>query len=168
MPLQFSQRSSSPRDAVSIGKALVYGAIAGLVGAGIKTVCELIAPPRPPGVESPLGNVINAASVGVTGEPMSQSLKSFAEPALHFGFSAVSAAIYVVVSQRFPILRAGCGSLFGVLFWLGAHEIALPLCGFSPSPVQMSLWEQGDELVSHIVFGVTVELVRRGLVRKLA
>ena len=99
---------------------------------------------------------------------MSQALKSLAEPTLHFGFGAVTAGLYVVVSERFPILRAGCGSFFGVLFWLGLHETFLPLCGFSPSPAAMSLWEQGNELVSHVAYGVTVELVRRGLVRKLA
>lgn len=160
--------SSHLTGALGVGKALLYGLVAGVVATGIKTVCEVISPPRSPGVESPLGNAINAASVSVTGAPMHQSLKSLAEPAVHFGFGAITAGVYVVVSERVPILRAGCGSLFGVLFWLGLHEIALPLAGFSPSPAIMSLWEQGNELVSHVAYGMTVEVVRRGLERKLA
>ncbi len=160
--------STSTRDHLSAGKVIIVGLIAGLVASGVKTICELISPPRPPGALSPLGKMIDSASVLATGEPMAQSLRSVSEPVVHFSFGAVVAAVYVVVSERFPILRAGCGTLFGVLFWLGLHEIFLPLAGFSASPAQMTLWEQGNEFVSHIFFGVTVELVRRGLTRKLA
>lgn len=153
---------------LSLGQAFVFGFIGGVVATGIKTIVEKISPPRPPGIDSPLGNMIESASRSLTGEPLTQSMKALAEPVVHFGFGAVSAGLYVVVSERFPILRAGCGSLFGFLFWLGAHEIVLPLAGFSPSPAEMSLWEQGNELVSHVLYGVVVELVRRGLARKLA
>lgn len=153
---------------LSVGQALLYGVAAGVVATGIKTICELIAPPRLPGELSPLGKMIDYGSVLATGEPMTESARKLTEPFVHFGFGAASAAVYVVVSERFPILRAGCGSLFGVLFWLGVHEIFLPLAGFSASPAVMTVREQGNEFVSHILFGVTVELVRRGLTRKLA
>ncbi len=162
------QPPSSSRHPLSLGKAIVFGLVAGLVASGVKTICELISPPRLPRALSPLGKMIDYASVLATGEPMTQSARSITEPFVHFGFGAVVAAVYVVVSERFPILRAGCGALFGVLFWLGLHEIFLPLAGFSASPAGMTFWEQGNEFVSHIFFGVTVELVRRGLARKLA
>ncbi|MEP7071428.1 MAG: DUF1440 domain-containing protein [Verrucomicrobiota bacterium] len=158
----------SRHSSLNPGKAIVYGLIAGLVGTGIKTICELISPPRPAGVSSPLGRMIDAGSVLVSREPMSQSLRAVTEPIVHFGFGAASAGVYVVVSERSPLLRAGCGTLFGFLFWLGLHEAFLPLAGFSPSPFQMTSWEQGNELVSHVFFGCTVELVRRGLTRQLA
>ncbi len=155
------------RDPIGTGKAIVIGLIAGLVASGVKTICELISPPRLPGDLSPLGKMIDYASVVATGEPMAESARKLTEPFVHFGFGAAAAAVYVVVSERFPILRAGCGSLFGVLFWLSVHEILLPLAGFSASPAMMTFREQGNEFVSHIIFGVTVELVRRGLTRKL-
>ncbi len=161
-------RSSRTGSALTIGQSLLYGVIGGLVATGVKTICELIAPPRPPGVESPLGNMLNAASLAATGEPMSESVKPFAEPAVHFIFGAVAAGVYAVVAQKLPVLRAGRGALFGFLFWLGAHEIGLPLFGFSPTPAQMSWWEQGNELVTHVIYGVVVESVLRGLARKLA
>ncbi|MBA3834205.1 MAG: DUF1440 domain-containing protein [Chthoniobacterales bacterium] len=153
---------------LSLGQAFFYGLVAGLVATGVKTVCELISPPRPPGAMSPLANMIDSTSLLVTGAALTESARSITEPVVHFGFGAVSAGVYVVLSERFPILRVGCGSLFGVLFWLGLHETFLPLAGFSPSPAQMSAWEQGNELVSHIFYGVTVELVRRCITRKLA
>ncbi len=99
---------------------------------------------------------------------MSASLRSITEPVVHFGFGAITAAVYVVVSERLPFLRMGCGALFGFLFWLGFHEVLLPLMGFSASPAHLSLWEQGNELVSHIFYGVAVELIRRFLASKHA
>ncbi|MGI9087833.1 MAG: DUF1440 domain-containing protein [Chthoniobacterales bacterium] len=162
------QPPSSSRHPLSLGKAIVFGLFAGLAASGVKTICELISPPRLPGELSPLGKMIDYSSVLATGEPMAESARKLTEPFVHFGFGAAAAAVYVVVSERFPILRAGCGSLFGVLFWLGVHEILLPLAGFSASPAMMTFREQGNEFVSHIIFGVTVELVRRGLTRKLA
>lgn len=156
------------RDPVGTGKAIVIGLVVGLVASGVKTICELISPPRLPGELSPLGKMIDYASVVATGEPMAESARKLTEPFVHFGFGAAAAAVYAVVSERFPILRAGCGSLFGVLFWVGVHEISLPLAGFSASPALMTFREQGNEFVSHIFFGVTVELVRRGLARNLA
>jgi len=160
--------SSAAPSVLSLGKALFYGFVGGVVATGVKTLCELIAPPRPPGVESPLANMLNATSIAATGDPISESLKALAEPSVHFIFGAVTAAVYAAVSQKFPALRAGCGALFGFLFWLGAHEIGLPLAGFSPSPAEMSWWEQGNELVTHVIYGVVVESVLRGLARKLA
>ncbi len=161
-------RSRRAPGLLSIGQSLVYGLIGGVVATGVKTLCETIAPPRPPGVDSPLGNVLNAASVEFTGGPLSEAVKQIAEPSAHFVFGVGAAAVYAVVSERLPVLRAGCGAFFGFSLWLGAHEILLPLLGFSPSPAQMSVWEQGNELITHVIYGVTVELVRRGLVSKLA
>lgn len=159
---------STPRDALGFGQALFYGAIAGIVGTGIKTICELIAPPRPAGVESPLANMITAASVAATGAPLSESVKMIAEPAVHFAFGTGTAAAYAVLSTKLPVLRAGRGALFGFLFWVGFHETGLPLFGFSPTPAAMSLWEQGNELVTHVIYGVVVEQVLRGFARKFA
>ncbi len=157
---------SRPPSMVSLGKAIVIGFVGGLVASGVKTLCEVISPPRPPGVQSPLGNGLDVAAMALTGEPCPESVKSIAEPAVHFFFGAMAGVVYVLVSEKLPVLRAGRGVLFGVLFWLGLHEIALPLMGLSPSPAQMTVWEQGNELVTHVIFGVVLEFVRRALVRK--
>jgi putative membrane protein len=163
-----AQQASPARGSLSIAQALLYGSVAGFVATSVKTICELIAPPRAPGVESPLANLLNSASVAATGGPLTESAKTVAEPTVHFAFGIGAAAVYAVVSQKLPVLRAGRGALFGFLFWLGFHEIGLPLFGFSPTPAQMSLWEQGNELVTHIVYGMVVEQVLRTVARKLA
>lgn len=157
--------SSRPRG-IGLGKAIVIGFVGGLIASGVKSVCEFIAPPRGPGVQSPLGNALDALSMGLTGEAMAEGAKSIAEPALHFLFGAGAGAVYAVIARKIPLICAGYGAFFGFVFWILLHEIALPLMGFSPTPAQMTLWEQGNELVTHIVFGVVLEFVRRALVRK--
>jgi putative membrane protein len=127
------------------------GALSGLLATIVKTVCELIAPPRAKGVESPLGITLHKLGV----------YASYAEPTVHLLFGTVVAVGYALLAERVRWVTAGCGALFGFAFWLVAHEIALPLMGLSPTPAQMSLWEQGNELVTHVIYGVVVELSRR-------
>lgn len=156
--------SANPRE-ISVLKVILIGFVGGLIAAGAKTICELVAPPRAEGVPSPLGNALDAISIGVTGEPMPEGTKSIAEPALHFLFGAGAGAVYTLLERKLPLIRAGSGVFFGFVFWLLLHEIALPLMGLSPTPAQMTLWEQGNELVTHIVFGVVLESVRRAFMR---
>ena len=152
----------------SVAKVILIGFIGGLIASGAKSICELIAPPRAEGVQSPLGNALDAMSMAVTGEPMGEGLKSIGEPALHFLFGAGAGAVYALIERKLPLIRAGYGVLFGIVFWLLLHEIALPLMGLSPTPAQMTLWEQGNELVTHIVFGVVLEAVRRAFMKNWA
>lgn len=159
--------SSHPRG-TGFGKVIVIGFVGGLVASALKTLCEVIAPPRAPGVQSPLGNALDAVSMSLSGEVMPEATKSLAEPALHFVFGALAGSVYAVLERKIPLIRAGYGTLFGFSFWLLLHEIALPLMGLSPTPAQMTVWEQGNELVTHIVFGVVLEFVRRALLRKWA
>ncbi len=97
---------------------------------------------------------------------MPEGAKSIAEPALHFLFGAGAGVVYAVIAQKMPLICASYGAFFGFIFWILLHEIALPLMGFSPTPAEMTLWEQGNELATHIVFGLVLEFVRRALVRK--
>lgn len=152
----------------SLGKALAIGFVAGLAATVVKTICEKISPPRPPGVPSPLGNALDAASMGLTGHPMTEEAKAIAEPMVHFLFGASAGAVYALIERKVPPVRAGYGILFGLSFWLFAHEITLPLMGLSPTPAQMTAWEQGNEFVSHGIFGLALEFVRRFLARKWA
>jgi len=158
--------SSSRPPAIGFGKIIWIGFIGGLVASGAKLLCEMAAPPRAPGVPSPLGNALEAVAMGLTGQPMPETAKTLAEPVAHFLFGAVAGSVYAGLERKVPLVRAGSGMLFGFSFWLMAHEIGLPWMGLSPTPLQMTGWEQGNELVTHGVFGATLEFVRRTLVRK--
>lgn len=154
--------------AISAGKTILIGLAAGLLATGVKTLCEIISPPRGPHVPSPLGNAIDAVSANLTGQRVSEGTMHLAEPTVHFLFGMGAGGVYALLADKIPLVRAGYGTLFGFSFWLLAHEIALPLMGLSPTPAQMTFWEQGNELISHLVFGAALEFFRRLGVRKLA
>lgn len=158
--------TSSNSSAVDLGRVLLIGLAAGLVATAVKTVCEIISPPRAPGVPSPLGNAINAASVAVSGHPVPEESMKIAEPVVHFLFGIAAGGVYALFVRKVPRVQAGYGMLFGFSFWLVAHKVGLPATGLSPTPAQMTLWEQGNEFVSHLIFGVSLEFVRRLGLRK--
>ncbi len=151
-----------------MGKIFLLGLGAGLFATAVKTLCEIISPPRAPGVPSPLGNAIDAVAMGLTGHPLAQETMKVAEPVVHFLFGMAAGGVYAVLVRKIPLVKAGYGAVYGIGFWLVAHEIVLPLMHLSPTPAQMTLWEQGNEFVSHIFFGLALEFARRFGVRKLA
>ncbi len=153
---------------VGFVKLILIGLAAGFAATAIKTVCELISPPRAPGVPSPLGNAINAVAMGLTGHPLPEETLKVAEPVVHFIFGMGAGAVYALLVKKIPLTRLAYGTVFGIGFWVVAHEIVLPLMGLSSTAAQMTLWEQGNEFVSHILFGVALEFTRRFGVRKLA
>ncbi|PZR77626.1 MAG: hypothetical protein DLM52_04095 [Chthoniobacterales bacterium] len=150
-----------------IAKAIAVGIVAGIAATAVKILCEAISAPRPPGVNSPLLNGLDIMSVKMTGSQLLETVKPMAEKTAHWFFGVSAGCVYAVLAEKFSAIRAGRGVLFGVAFWLGLHEVALPLMGWSPTPAKMTQWEQGNELFSHCFYGLTLELVRRGLRKKL-
>ncbi len=163
-----SRLNQNSNRGASWGAAIIAGLIGGLAATGVKTLCEIVSPPRAPGVESPLGKALGIVSVQMTGHDVPEAIKPIAEKAVHWFFGTLAGGVYGAVAEKFPAITAGYGSLFGFSFWVVVHEIALPLMGCSPSPALMTWTEQGNEMVSHVLFGVTLEFVRRNLRRKLA
>lgn len=159
--------SGEDSDWAKMAKAIAVGIVAGVAATAVKTLCEAISPPRAPGVNSPLLNGLDIVSVKMTGVQLLEMVKPVAEKTLHWFFGVSAGCVYAVLAEKFSLIRAGRGLLFGVAFWVGLHEIALPLMGWSLTPAKMTLWEQGNELVSHCFYGLTLELVRRGLRSKL-
>lgn len=147
----------------TVRNVLLAGLLAGLAGTAVKTVCELISAPRAPGVPSPLLNMIQSVSHGLTGHGVAESLAPTLEKSVHWFFGTSTGIAYCLIAERRPMVRLGYGAAFGVAFWAVLHEVLLPLAGFSPSPLHMTLWEQGNELVSHALYGMGVELTRRAL-----
>ncbi len=92
--------------------------------------------------------------------------REIAGPAMHYAMSATSGAIYGIASELAPITSVAAGLPFGAAVWLIADDIAVPALGFSKSPTAYPLSTHAYALSSHLVYGLTTDLVRR-LVRKL-
>jgi putative membrane protein len=55
------------------------------------------------------------------------------------------------------------GAAYGTAVWAGADEIAMPALGLSAPTDQQPFERHFHSFAAHIVYGVTTELVRRGV-----
>lgn len=62
----------------------------------------------------------------------------------------------------------GLGLPFGAAVWFVADEIALPALGLSKKPTDYPAGVHTKALASHLVYGLSTDLVRKGVRRALA
>jgi hypothetical protein len=98
----------------------------------------------------------------LTGRAPTERQKEQLGDLFHYGFGVVAGAIYGAAAEVQPRIAAGAGAPFGAAVWVAADEIALPLSGLSSPPTEYPLSRHASALGTHLVFGVTVEAVRRG------
>ncbi len=100
-------------------------------------------------------------SQGILGHQLSDGEKRLAGPAVHYGFSAASGALYGMAAEISPQVTRGQGLPFGTVLFVAADEVALPASGLSPKAGDVPLSKHIYGLASHLVFGLATELARR-------
>lgn len=91
-----------------------------------------------------------------------------AEAAVHYGFGTVMGAFYGGLSEYVPETKAGFGSAYAAVLFVGADEIAVPLAGLSGKADEVPISSHVLGFTAHMVYGLTTELVRRGTRKLLA
>lgn len=109
----------------------------------------------------------NAISVAVFDHELTEQEKELAGTALHYAMGTTSGALYGAVAEVVPQATAGAGLPYGLAVWLVADEGIVPAAGLSKSPAEYPLWIHAYSLSSHLVFGLTTELVRRAVRKAL-
>src|SRR2546423_1673362 len=105
----------------------------------------------------------NAVSELVFDHKMTKSEKELGGAVAHYAMGVTSAAIYGAVAELIPESTAGLGLPFGAAIWAIADEGILPALGFSKLPTEYPVEIHAYSLASHLVYGLTTEVVRRGL-----
>lgn len=146
----------------SLAKGLLAGLIGGLVATAAKTIGEKIYPPRTHGEPEPPDVLVDK----VTGHALSGTGKTVAAETIHWGFGAAVGAAYGALAEFYPAASAKEGASFGLTLAALTHETALPALGLSAEPGDQTQREQTSEMITHVIFGVTTEIVR-GIVRRL-
>ena len=87
---------------------------------------------------------------------------------IHFSFAIVVALLYCIAAEYFPKIKLWQGAAFGLLVWIGAHVVFMPLLGWVPSPFPWvaggQTWsEHFSEALGHVVWLWSIEIVRRDL-----
>jgi uncharacterized membrane protein YagU involved in acid resistance len=62
-----------------------------------------------------------------------------------------------------PSTTAAWGLPFGAAVWLGADEVAVPAFGLSKAPMEYPASTHASALAAHLVYGLTVDVVRRAV-----
>ena len=157
------------------GTALLVGLIGGVFSAIVKFGWEVPFPPRTPGLRSDTNPPQSMLEWFGMFHDASHSMVIFSNNPLpimsfivHFSFAIAFGLLYCVVAEYYPGIKLWQGAVFGVLVYVGAHVVVMPLLGWAPSPFP---WVEGaqtwsehfSELLGHIVWMWSIEIVRRDL-----
>ncbi len=150
----------------SFFKALLAGLAGGLVGSAVKVATEKLLPPRTKGQTPPPQLVVERAE-SAAGAKLPPAGKKAATEAVHWGFGTVTGGIYGLAAEYQPRTTAWAGAAFGLTLNRLTHEGFLPRTGLvEPIPDQPAQ-ERVSEWITHIAYGVTTELVRRAVRKRL-
>lgn len=107
----------------------------------------------------------NAIAVATLDQELTKREKEAAGTAFHYAMGATSGALYGAAAEIIPVVKAGAGLPFGAAVWLVADEGIVPALGLSKSPTEYPLSIHAYAFTSHLVFGLTAEIVRRAMRR---
>ena len=109
----------------------------------------------------------NAVAELVFDQKLTKTEKEVAGAVAHYAMGITSGAIYGTIVEVLPEATVGEGLPFGATVWLIADEGIVPAIGLSKSSKEYPLSIHAYALASHLVYGLTVELVRRAVRRAL-
>ena len=141
----------------SLAKGVLAGLVGGLVATAAKSLAEKVYPPRTAGQPEPP----EVLAEKIAGHELSPASKVVATETIHWAFGAATGAAYGALAEFYPAATAREGINFGMTLMALTHEGALPALGLSAQPADQTTREKSSEMVSHILFGLVAETVRR-------
>jgi hypothetical protein len=106
-----------------------------------------------------------AVATRVIDRPLNDNELSLAAPIVHFSFGAAIGAMYGATLAQSN--GRGSSIQLGTALWASADEIAMPAIGLSWPTTHRPLEMHLQSLVSHFVYGIVTERVRRLAMRAL-
>lgn len=153
-----NQAEKRPR---SIWKGALAGLVGGIAGSGAKIVAEKFYPPRRAGQTPPPV----ALAEHFAGHPLTPGQQEAALQGIHWTFGAIAGALYGAAVELEPQAGAWRGAAFGLTLNKIAHGSLLPKMGLAEAPVRQKTQERQSEWITHAVYGIATDSVRR-MVRK--
>lgn len=148
-------------------RAAVGGILAGLVAGaamnGFQALWSAASGSGPSDEEPTTTKAADKAARELTGAPLPEPYRQAADPAVHYGLSALLGLGYGLMAESVPAVRAGFGTGFGFGTAALLDEAAVPAFGLAPPPTETPLSSHLYGLASHLVFGVALEAARRSL-----
>lgn len=98
-----------------------------------------------------------------TGQHLSKEGKQKGGPIVHYAFGALMGGFYGALAELSDRATSGAGTGFGTGLFVAADEIMVPALGLAKPPAQQPASDQVTHWAAHMVYGGTVELVRRAI-----
>lgn len=102
-----------------------------------------------------------AVALGHRGLSAPQRLR--VQRVIHYGFGAGVGVAYSAAASRWKAASRGRGALAGLAIYASTHGSLLPALGIQRPPWRLAPAAVVWESTSHVVFGATLEAVRRAL-----
>src|SRR5215468_11333717 len=93
--------------------------------------------------------------------------REIAGAVVHYAFGVATGGVYGAIAELKPATTTGAGLPFGAAVWLIADEIIVPALALSKPPTKYPLSTHASSIASHLVYGMTTEIVRREVRRAL-
>jgi putative membrane protein len=167
-----SKDSSTKVPVKKTWQGAVAGALGGLIGSWLMDEFQEVwsaaekrisaASPSAKQEPAPVKVVVAVENAILNREP-GESEKKIGSQVVHYGFGITMGLLYGALADKTPKVRSGGGTLFAASLWLGADEIAVPALKLSPPPQESPVSAHIYGLASHLIYGLTVEGVRRAV-----
>jgi len=109
----------------------------------------------------------SAVSELIFNHKLTKPEKEFAGAVAHYAMGATSGAIYGAMAEVLPQTTMGEGLPFGAAVWAIADEAVVPALGLSKPGTEYPLSTHVYAIASHLVYGLTTEVVRRNVRRAM-
>jgi putative membrane protein len=103
----------------------------------------------------------NAAAITGAGRPLTVREGDAVGPLMHYAFGAAVGALYGAIAESRPGVTRLAGIPFGMGVWATADEVSVPAAGLSSPPWERPPRAHTYSVLSHAVYGLTTEAVRR-------
>lgn len=151
----------------STSRGLISGFLGGLAGTAVKSLVESLLPVRKIEQRSAQIKILDDLSTKLTGTPISIQNEAIAEQLVNFPIGATVGAAYGYGKKDKDVYNISDGVILGASTWVSTHETSLPILGLEPKPTDVPIRMQINELLAHVLFGITTEIVRNAVNQQL-
>lgn len=142
-------------------KGIAAGIIGGIAATAVKTWWESKHPVRSEDTETPPVLLANKIKKSLVEIPLKEENKPVVGDAIHWAFGTSTGAIYGALAANSPVVASGLGLPFSLGFYALTHGSTIPMMGLEPYPVNVRMDYAWNEFAGHLLYGVTLDLVRR-------
>lgn len=109
------------------------------------------------------GEVAQRVTRAVSGKGLTSRQRRQAAPYVHYAVGAIAGGIYGFSVEIVPVVRTGYGTGYASLLFLGGPDLLVPWLKLGPAPREAPPAVQAGGLSAHMIYGATLETVRRML-----